>query len=49
MLAASRVYFNSRHHLEGWFEELPRLLRHFPDATHTHRIAEVRAKASCCP
>ena len=45
MLAASQVFFNSRYHLEDWFEELPRLLEHFPDHTHVHRIAEVRAKA----
>jgi glycosyltransferase involved in cell wall biosynthesis len=49
MLAADRVFFNSRHHLEDWFEELPRLLKHFPDHTHVHRIAEVRAKAEVLP
>ncbi|MCP4544572.1 MAG: DUF3524 domain-containing protein [Chloroflexi bacterium] len=45
MLAADRVFFNSCYHLEDWFEELPRLLKHFPDHTHVHRIAEVREKA----
>jgi glycosyltransferase involved in cell wall biosynthesis len=49
MLAADRVFFNSRYHLEDWFEELPRLLKHFPDYTHVHRIAEVRAKAEVLP
>jgi len=49
MLAASRVFFNSRYHLEDWFEELPRLLKHFPDYTHVHRIAEVRARAEVLP
>jgi hypothetical protein len=29
-----------------WFEELPRLLKHFPDHTHVHRVAEVRNRAS---
>ena len=45
MLAAERVLFNSQYHLEEWFEELPRLLKHFPDYGHVHRIAEVRARA----
>jgi glycosyltransferase involved in cell wall biosynthesis len=49
MLAADRVFFNSRYHLEDWFEELPRLLKHFPDYTHTHRIAETRARAEVLP
>ena len=49
MAAAERVFFNSRYHLEEWFEALPRLLKHFPDYTHVHRIAEVRAKAEVLP
>ena len=49
MLAADQVFFNSRYHLEDWFEELSRLLKHFPDHTHVHRIAEVRAKAGILP
>ena len=49
MLAADRVFFNSRFHLEDWFEELPRLLKHFPDCTHIHRIPEVQAKAGVLP
>jgi glycosyltransferase involved in cell wall biosynthesis len=49
MLAADRVFFNSAYHLEDWFDELPRLLKHFPDHTHVHRIAEVRDKAEVLP
>jgi glycosyltransferase involved in cell wall biosynthesis len=49
MLAADRVFFNSHYHLEDWFEALPNLLKHFPDHTHTHRIAEVQAKAEVLP
>jgi glycosyltransferase involved in cell wall biosynthesis len=49
MLAADRVFFNSHHHLKDWFEELPRLLKHFPDHTHVHRIAEVQAKSEVLP
>jgi glycosyltransferase involved in cell wall biosynthesis len=49
MLAANRVFFNSRHHQEEWFDELPRLLKHFPDHTHVHRIDETRARSSVLP
>jgi glycosyltransferase involved in cell wall biosynthesis len=49
MLAADRVFFNSSYHLQDWFAELPRLLKHFPDHTHVHRIAGVRAKAHVLP
>ncbi|MEN6479005.1 MAG: DUF3524 domain-containing protein, partial [Anaerolineales bacterium] len=30
MLCAQRIRFNSSFHLESWFDELPRLLKHFP-------------------
>jgi glycosyltransferase involved in cell wall biosynthesis len=49
MLAADRVLFNSAYHLEAWFEELPRLLKHFPDCTHLPLVPEVRAKSSVLP
>jgi glycosyltransferase involved in cell wall biosynthesis len=49
MLAADRVLFNSHYHLADWFEELPRLLKHFPDHTHMHRIGEVQAKSEVLP
>ncbi len=49
MLAADRVFFNSRFHLEDWFQALPNMLKHFPDYTHLHRIDDVRAKASVLP
>jgi glycosyltransferase involved in cell wall biosynthesis len=49
MLAADRVLFNSAFHMEDWFDELPRLLKHFPDCTHVHRIPGVRAKSSVLP
>ena len=44
-LVADRVVFNSHYHHDVFFQELPRLLRHFPDLTHEHRIAEVRGRA----
>ena len=45
MLAADRVFFNSRYHLESWFAEAPRLLKHFPDYTHLETIEATRAKS----
>lgn len=48
-LAADVVLFNSGYHLETFFEELPRLLRHFPDRTHEHLIDGVRAKSEVLP
>ncbi len=49
MLAADRIFFNSRYHLTNWFEELPRFLKHFPDFTHLHHIPEVRVKSAVLP
>lgn len=48
-LAADAVFFNSGFHLEVFFEEAPRLLRHFPDRTHEHLIPRVRAKSEVLP
>jgi glycosyltransferase involved in cell wall biosynthesis len=45
MLAADRVFFNSRYHLESWFNELPRLLKHFPDHNHLETVEAARAKS----
>lgn len=44
-LAADRILFNSAYHRDVFFAELPRLLRHFPDYTHEHRIPDVRARS----
>jgi len=49
MLAADRVCFNSAYHLESWFGEAPRLLKHFPDYTHLETVATARAKSSVLP
>ncbi len=48
-LAADAVAFNSEYHRRVFFAELPRLLRHFPDHTHEHRIPEVDQKATVLP
>ncbi len=49
MLAADRAYFNSAYHMRSWFDELPRLLKHFPDYTHLESIEAARAKSSVLP
>jgi glycosyltransferase involved in cell wall biosynthesis len=49
MAAADRVLFNSRFHLASWFAALPNLLKHFPDASHLHRVEEVKARADVLP
>ncbi len=49
MLAADRVWFNSAYHLRAWFDELLRLLKHFPDYTHLESMQTVLAKAQVLP
>jgi glycosyltransferase involved in cell wall biosynthesis len=48
-LCADTIAFNSRFHLDAWFEEAPRLLKHFPDYTHLPRIGDVRARSIVLP
>jgi glycosyltransferase involved in cell wall biosynthesis len=48
-LTADRVRFNSAYHLASWFDELPRLLKHFPDYTHLETILEAKAKSEVLP
>lgn len=49
MLAADRVYFNSAYHRRAWFDEAPRLLKHFPDYTHLETLAATQAKSHVLP
>lgn len=49
MLAADRVCFNSAYHQQAWFDELPRLLKHFPDYTHLESIAAAQTKSQVLP
>lgn len=49
MTVADRVLFNSEFHRNAWFEAVPRLLKHFPDHTHTHLIDEVAARSDVLP
>ncbi len=48
-VAADHVLFNSRFHLAGWFDEAPRLLKHFPDYNHLALVPAVRNKSSVLP
>ena len=49
MLAADRVLFNSKFHRDDWFEELPRMLKHFPDCSHVPMVPEVQSRAKVLP
>jgi glycosyltransferase involved in cell wall biosynthesis len=46
---ADHILFNSRYHLESWFDEAPRLLKHFPDYNHLHRVETVAGKSRVLP
>lgn len=48
-LAAHAVFFNSRFHLESFFDELPRLLKHFPDYNELPTIDALHSRASVLP
>lgn len=48
-LAADEVWFNSEYHRTVFFEELPRLLRRFPDHRHSHLVDPVFAKSRVVP
>jgi glycosyltransferase involved in cell wall biosynthesis len=45
-MAADTVYFNSRYHLEAFFDMLPRMLKHFGDYNELESIEPLRAKSS---
>lgn len=49
MLAADRVCFNSAYHLRAWFDEVPRLLKHFPDFSHLETVEAVRSWSQVLP
>ncbi len=48
-LAADEVWFNSRHHLDTFFELLPGLFERFPDGPHDERVAAVRGRSVVMP
>jgi glycosyltransferase involved in cell wall biosynthesis len=48
-LAADAVFFNSQYHLDSFFDELPRLLKHFPDHNELDTLDALRAKSQILP
>jgi glycosyltransferase involved in cell wall biosynthesis len=44
-LCADAVYFNSGYHLASFFDELPRMLKYFPDYNELRTVEELRAKS----
>jgi len=48
-LAADVVFFNSRFHLDSFFTELPRLLKHYPDHNELATLPELHAKSHVLP
>lgn len=48
-MAADAVFFNSPYHQMAFFEELPRLLKHYPDYTELPSIEDLCAKSSVLP
>jgi glycosyltransferase involved in cell wall biosynthesis len=48
-LLADVVLFNSSYHLESFLDELPRLLKHFPDYNELSTVAAIRAKSEVLP
>ena len=45
MLCADRLFFNSQYHLDAWFDELPCLLKHFPDHNELSSVAALWARS----
>jgi len=48
-LAADALFFNSAYHRDGFFDELPRLLKHFPDYNELDSVEALRAKSQVLP
>ncbi len=48
-LAADRILFNSAYHRASFLDELPRLLKHFPDYNHLETVAEIERKCQVLP
>jgi glycosyltransferase involved in cell wall biosynthesis len=48
-LGADALLFNSAHHRDEFFDELPRLLKHFPDYTELWAVDALREKSQVLP
>ena len=49
MVAADAIAFNSDYHRTEFFDELPRLLKHFPDYNHLDAIPRLQEKSQVLP
>ncbi|RUA16906.1 MAG: DUF3524 domain-containing protein [Clostridia bacterium] len=49
MVAADAIHFNSAYHRDAFFDELPRLLKHFPDYNHLEIIPDLKKKSGVLP
>ncbi len=48
-LRADGVFFNSAYHQDAFFDELPRMLKHFPDYNELWAVDALRAKSRVLP
>ncbi len=48
-LRADAVLFNSAYHMTAFFDELPRLLKHFPDHNELWTVDAIRGKSQVLP
>src|SRR5260221_1337968 len=48
-LAADAVFYNSDFHREAFLDELPRLLKHYPDHNELQTVGEIAAKSQVLP
>ena len=48
-LVADAVFFNSAYHMTNFFEELPRMLKHFRDYNELQTVTSVQKKSSVLP
>ena len=49
MLCADAIFFNSDYHRQAWFDELPRLLKHFPDYNELNTIPLLQERSRVLP
>jgi glycosyltransferase involved in cell wall biosynthesis len=49
MLAADHIFFNSRYHLDSFFEALPNFLKHFPEYNELGSVPILQKKSQVLP
>ncbi len=49
MVVADAIAFNSQYHLDEFFDEVPRLLKHFPDYNHLEIVSLLEEKSQVLP